>query len=104
VKKIVFVTPPDARYGFSLTGAGQVVTEELRESLPQLMDDPATGIAVIDERLAGDAVQEELGEAERRWSGVIVVLPAPEAAAHPAEDYALRLIRRAVGYQVRLNV
>lgn len=104
MKKIVFVTPPDARYGFSLAGAGHVVAEELRETLRQLMDDPALGIVVIDERLIDERIQEQIEEAERRWTGVIAILPAPETAARPAEDYALRLIRQAVGYQVRLSV
>jgi len=31
------------------------------------------------------------------------VLPSPERAARVEEDYALRLIRRAIGYQVRLS-
>jgi hypothetical protein len=32
------------------------------------------------------------------------VLPAPEKAAAVEEDYALRLVREAVGYQVRMSL
>ena len=39
-----------------------------------------------------------------RWSpGMVVLLPAPAAGAPLEEDYVLRLIRRAIGYQVRLG-
>ena len=106
MKKIVFITPPDARYGFSLAGVGQVVParEELPKTLLELTGDPAIGIVVIDERLVDAPVQEQLAETERAWPGLVVVLPAPEITARPAEDYALRLIREAVGYQVRLTL
>jgi V/A-type H+-transporting ATPase subunit F len=40
---------------------------------------------------------------ERRWPGLVVMLPAPREGARVEEDYVLRLIRRALGYQVRLG-
>jgi hypothetical protein len=48
-------------------------------------------------------MQASLREMERRSPGVIVLLPAPEAGPPLEEDYVLRLIRRAIGYQVRLG-
>jgi V/A-type H+-transporting ATPase subunit F len=106
MKKIVFMTPPDARYGFSLTGVGQRVTPDdaRTNTLRGLTGDPAVGLVIIDERLVDASIQEQLAETERLWPGLVVVLPAPEKAERPAEDYALRLIRRAVGYQVRLSL
>ena len=106
MKKIVFMTPPDARCGFSLAGVGQRVPapEELPKTLLELVADPAVGVLVLDERLVNDRVREQLAEAERRWPGLVVILPAPAETARPEEDYALRLIREAIGYQVRLNL
>ncbi len=106
MKNIVFVTAADARYGFSLAGAGQRVPspDTLLPTLDELMNDEATGVVVIDERLVDPTVQERVSEAERLWSGVIVVLPSPQKAMRPAEDYAMRLIRQAIGYQVRVNL
>jgi V/A-type H+-transporting ATPase subunit F len=106
VKKIAFVTPPDARYGFNLTGLRQVVTtpDALHTSVLDVTGDPAVGMLVIDERLIAGPAAEQIRDIERRWAGLVVVLPAPAETARPEDDYARRLIRRAIGYQVRVNL
>ncbi|HSP16559.1 MAG TPA: V-type ATP synthase subunit F [Thermoanaerobaculia bacterium] len=106
MKNIVFVTAPDARCGFNLAGVGQRVpsSDELPIVLQELMSDAAVGIVVIDERLIDAAIQDHVNRAERHWPGVIVILPSPKKVARPGEDYAMRLIRQAVGYQVRVNL
>ena len=106
MKRIVFLTPQDARCGFSLTGVRQIVTrpDRLQEDLNELTEDHDIGVLVIDERLTGETTPERLRQIEARWPGVIVVLPGPEEAAVAEEDYAMRLIRRAIGYQVRLRL
>ena len=103
MKKIVFVTPTDAHYGFNLAGIDQVVTERegVLKAFLDVIENPAVGIVAIDERLLGTAAQQQVEQT--KWPGVVAVLPAPEKAA-PAEDYAMQVIRRAVGYQVRLNL
>lgn len=105
MKKIVFLTPPDARYGFSLTGVEQQVLQpsEATEAMLKATGDPTAGAVVIDERLIDAATRQLLPQLERGWTGIAVVLPAPEKAAGAAEDYAAQLIRRAIGYQVRLS-
>lgn len=105
MKKIIVLTPPDARYGFSLAGVEQRVTPsaELMTALLDVTRDANAGVLVIDERLIEPAMREALAELERKWSGAIVLLPAPETDAKTAEDYVLQLIRRAIGYQVRLS-
>jgi vacuolar-type H+-ATPase subunit F/Vma7 len=105
VRKIVVVAPADARHGFALAGVRQATSAaaDLDEILRALMRDPATGVVIVDERLVAGPAQERLRELERRWAGLVVVLPAPGEAVRIEEDYALRLIRRAIGYQVRLS-
>jgi V/A-type H+-transporting ATPase subunit F len=105
VKDIFFITVEDARYGFHLAGVNQIViaAEELEETLQRITRDHKTGMVVIDERLIDGVSEERLRETESRWPGIIIVLPAPEQAEAEDEDYALRLIRRAIGYHVRLN-
>lgn len=107
MKKVVVITPPDARHGFALTGVRQVTSSEgeLPGILADLVRDPLTGVIVVDERLTVGAVRQQIRALERRWPGLVVVLPAPERAGRVAEeDYVLQLIRRAIGYQVRLNL
>jgi len=105
VKKIVTITPADAAHGFALAGVKQLVrsAQELDATLVELTGDPASGVIIIDERLVGESAQRRIDDMERRWPGVVVVLPAPGKPQGPTEDYVLNLIRRAIGYQVRLT-
>ncbi len=112
MKKVSFITPPDACYGFSLTGIPQQVVEPqaAEETLKKTMEDPDTGLVVVDERLLVNGhdtkgVQEErLRELEHGWHGILLVMPSPVKPPPEVEDYAARLIRRAIGYHVRLKL
>lgn len=105
MRQVVVMTPLDARCGFALTGVRQrtLLPEQLPPELKALLDDPGVGLVVVDERLAGGEMQASLRDMERRWPGLVVMLPAPREGARVEEDYVLRLIRRALGYQVRLG-
>ena len=106
MKRIAVITPVDAPYGFSISRATQYITtpDEAEALLLQILADPATGVVIIDERLLAKIEEERLRELERRWFGVLVVLPSPGKPGGPEEeDYALRMIRRAIGYHVRLQ-
>jgi len=106
VKKVLFLTTPDARAGFSLAGTDQLTIEphELEGFLIRASSDPDNGLVVIDERLTSGIDFERLREIERTWRGVVVMLPSPIAAPAEIEDYASRLIRKAVGYHVRIRL
>ncbi len=106
MKKIVFLTTCDARFGFSLAGIAHHVVDpsEAEAELDSLMAEPDNGLVIIDERLLRGGVEEQIRENEPDWQGILLVLPSPEKLAPEAEDYAARLIRRAIGYHVRLNV
>lgn len=105
MKKIVVLTPQDARHGFSLAGVSQLIAtpDEAEAAVCRAMEDPECGLVILDERLWAGIAEERFREMERRWFGVLVVLPAPERGAEEAEDYAQRLIRRVIGYHVRLT-
>lgn len=105
MRQVVVMTPPDARFGFALTGVRQraLLPEQFPPELKALLEDRGVGLVVVDERLASGAMQANLREMERRWPGLVVMLPAPREGARVEEDYVLRLIRRALGYQVRLG-
>jgi vacuolar-type H+-ATPase subunit F/Vma7 len=106
VRKILFITPPDAGLGFSLAGAAQRTAspEQLLDILHRALQEPEVGLVAVDERLLTEEGRETLQRAEQRFAGVIVVLPAPELPGVEAADYAMDLIRRAVGYHLRLSV
>jgi V/A-type H+-transporting ATPase subunit F len=106
MKTIVFLTPTDARYGFSLTGVTQraVETPDAENVLRQALQDSGTGVVVIDARLFRYIPEPKVRDLERRWPGLVLVLPAPQKSDLAEEDYLLRMVRRAIGYQVKLNL
>ena len=106
MKHIVFITPRDARHGFSLTGVTQfiVTPDEAEDGIRKAMADQDCGVVIIDERLLPGIGEERFREMERKWFGLLIVLPAPEKIGEEGEEYAERLIRRVIGYHVRLSL
>lgn len=106
MKKVIFITGQDARFGFGLAGVGQYVAEphELEQTLITAVSDPENGLIIVDERLTVGIDDERLREIEGGWHGVVVVLPSPVTTPAEVEDYAARLIRRAIGYHVRIRL
>jgi V/A-type H+-transporting ATPase subunit F len=106
LKKIAVITPPQSKYGFSLTGITQHAVEPhgLEETLKDIMADPDSGLVVIDERMLNGVTEERLHELEQGWHGILLILPSPVKPPAELEDYAARLIRRAIGYHVRLKL
>ncbi len=106
MKKVAFITTSDAEFGFSLAGVIQRISrgEDALELLKELTSRPEIGLVVLDERLIEGITEEKLREIEQQWHGILLVLPAPERPAVPAEDYIQRMIQRAIGYHVRLQL
>ncbi len=106
MKKIAFITPGDARFGFGLAGMPQYIAgqEEAEEKLREIMEESDTGLIIIDERIIKAIDEEKIREMEDRWHGIMLVLPSPVKPAAEIEDYAVRLIRKAIGYHVRLKM
>lgn len=105
MKSITVLTPEDTRDGFSLAGVNQVVcgVEEAEDTIAAAVADPTCGILAVDERLLTEVDPAKLKKVEEQWDGVLVVLPPPQEIAEGERDYALQLVRRAIGYHVRLN-
>lgn len=104
MKRICFITPEPAAYGFALAGVEQRTTrpEEAEATLCQVLEEGKVGLLALDERLLPAISAESLLQAERNWPGVLVLLPAP-SREEGGDDYVRRLVARAIGYQVRLT-
>jgi V/A-type H+-transporting ATPase subunit F len=104
MNRIVVLTPSDADNGFACAGAIQhaVPPGQTAAILHQALAEAGSGVVILDERLVAEIGEELLHELEERWPGVLVVLPAPGSSG-AGEDYATRLIRRAIGYQVKVR-
>jgi len=105
LKQCIVITPNDGRYGFNLAGLEQAVTEPGRvlPTLQELLAGNRYSFVIVDERLLQAVDGAQLRALENRWQAVIIALPAPEGG-QIEEDYALQLIRRAIGYHVRLHL
>ena len=105
MNRIVVLTPSDADNGFACGGALQhaVPPGRTAATLQQALEEAGSGVVILDERLVAEIGEELLHEQEERWPGVLVVLPAPGGSG-VEEDYATRLIRRAIGYQVKVRI
>lgn len=106
MSELLVLTPPEASHGFRLAGVRQTVLQpsELETVLRRETDGDRVGLIIVDERLLTDMPAARLRSFERHWGGVLVVLPAPGMAEVEAEDYALRVVRDALGYQMRLSL
>lgn len=104
MNNILFLTPPDAHYGFLLSGARQIIVEpgHLPQALNNLLESAEKQLLIIDERLLANVEESKILDLEKRWPGAVIVLPAPMKAELPEEDYALQMIARAIGYHVRI--
>lgn len=104
MNRIVALTPADADNGFACCGAVQhaVAPGQAAQTLAQALDEAGSGVVILDERLVEEVGEDMLHSFERRWPGVLVVLPPPGVSG-AGEDYAMRLIRKAVGYQVKVR-
>jgi V/A-type H+-transporting ATPase subunit F len=106
MKKIAIITPPDVTFGFRLTGAEHSVASnnDVLQQLQRILSEPDIGLVILDERLTQKIPLEELRKFEKKWHGILLVLPSPERREIEIEDYAMSLIRQAIGYHVRLKL
>jgi len=106
MKNVSFLTPPDVKYGFSLSGVAQHTSEadEAEEMLKKIMAEGDNGLIIIEERLLSGMPENRIPDFEHAWNGILLILPSPVKPPAEVEDYAARLIRRAIGYHVRLKI
>lgn len=102
---MVFVIPEDVRLGFNMAGIRERIcsSDELAKTVLGLMQEEQVGIIAVDERLLARTGAEDLHALGKDWRGLLLVLPAPAAEEIAHEDYAMQLIKKAIGYHVRLE-
>lgn len=108
MKRVLFITQDDAEFGFGLAGAAQRIVADrrgLRAALAGAMETGDASLIAVDERLIPDAeAEQQMREIVSGMGDVLVyVLPAPLAEGREEEDYAASLIRRTVGYHIRIS-
>ena len=106
MKKVLVLAPAHPVSGFAIAGvmAREAAPIQVADQIDAAIADASVGVLAIDERLIDPATDARIRELERHWRGALVVVPSPGRPGRPADDYARRLIRRAIGYQVRVQL
>jgi vacuolar-type H+-ATPase subunit F/Vma7 len=111
VLKVVCVMSAELALGFSLTGVEVVAAQDPAAALRavrELMAGQEAGLIVIEERLLQE--MEERDREELMGSSVPLVVPISGELAWrdveelPPDEYVAELIRRAVGYQLNVQL
>jgi vacuolar-type H+-ATPase subunit F/Vma7 len=102
------IAGPAACAGFALAGLQTAEARTARDGaalLAALAASPDLGVLLVEEPIIAALPEEERRELLRRSAPVIVPFPAPSWDEHAPtpESYVLELLRRAIGYRVRLR-
>jgi len=103
----VLATPALAS-GFRLAGLvtdDVANTDDIGPLLAARSAEPGLGILIVEQRLLDAAPDVVRREVERRPVPIIVPVPTPAWGERPAdaEELILELLRRAIGYRVKLR-
>ena len=73
-------------------------------ALGEMSDEPNTGVILVQSDLYDAATGTTLRRLERQALPVLLPFPGPRWKARPSpEEYVVELLRRAIGYRVRLR-
>ena len=105
--RLVVIASPGLSTGFALAGVdvvraadGQAASREL----DRLVDEATTGVVIIDEPLYRSLPEEQRRGLSRLTAPVVIPVPGPDwSAESTAHEYIVEILRRAIGYRVRLQ-
>lgn len=108
MSKLLVITYPDASLGFKLAGVEVKEVEDGGDITALLNDIIKTGdygLLVIEEKFLAKVDEGILKRIRKTGIPVIVPIDAPKSwqTAAEMESYIARLIRRAIGYQVKIK-
>lgn len=98
---------PASAPGFGLAGLAADIAEEADQAealLRGYLARPDLGVVLVDETLLAQLAPEARALMDRVAQPVVVPIPGPAWRAAPtAEEQVVELLRRAIGYRVRLR-
>lgn len=108
MRSVRLLCRPALEAGLALTGLPTLVAPDAASAgraLNDLVHDPRVGVVLVESRLH-DALPDETVRLLRRTPvPVVLPFPSPARAARPgaAEEYIVEMLRRAIGYRIRLR-
>ena len=94
--------------GFALAGLPTLEVRDIAEgalALRTMVERPELGVVLVEQEILDAVPERDRRDLDRRPTPIIVPFPGPawDEGAAPAESYVLELLRRAIGYRVRLQ-
>ncbi len=106
-KELVVIASPGSSVGFELAGVPALQATDATEAarhLDRLIDDPNAGVIMIEDGLYGALAEEVRRSLERSALPVVIPIPGPDwTEESTAHEYIVDILRRAIGYRVRLQ-
>ena len=105
--ELVVIASPGLSAGFSLAGV-QVIQaadgQSAGREIERLVNEATAGVVIIDESLYQDLPEELRSGLSRTATPVVIPVPGPAwTAESTAHEYIVEILRRAIGYRVRLQ-
>lgn len=108
MSNLLIITYPDAAIGFSLAG---IEVKEIKEGgditsiLHSIIKEGRYNLIAIEEKFLANVSDEILRRIRKKGIPVIVPIDTPRSwqIESEMESYIVRLIRRAIGYQVKIK-
>jgi vacuolar-type H+-ATPase subunit F/Vma7 len=105
--RLVVIASPGLSAGFALAGVPVYEASDGADAARQidrLVEEVNAGVIIIDEPLYRDVPEEVRRDLQRSASPVVIPVPGPDWASESnAHEYILDILRRAIGYRVKLQ-
>ena len=102
---LVVIASPELSVGFELAGVSVVAAADGLEAARKLDDvRDIAGVVMIEESLYGALPDETRRDLQRSAAPVVIPVPGPDwTKESTAHEYIVEILRRAIGYRVRLQ-
>lgn len=106
--RLLVITDPDTALGFGLTGAEVTVVsgrEDAADRLLGLLRAKEAGIVIYNEEYRAGLPEKSQAALEESITPVFFAIPVARARriGEPREEYLARLLRRTIGYQLKIK-
>jgi len=106
-QRLVVIATPGLSAGFALAGIPVFEASDGADAARQIqyaVDDAKAGVIIIDEPLYREVSEDLRRTLERSTLPVVIPVPGPDWTAEAsAHEYIVEILRRAIGYRVRLQ-
>lgn len=106
--RILIMTYPEAAIGYRLSGADVLEFKEdeaITSSLEEIFKKKDYGLLAVEEGMLKNVPEDLMKKIAREGIPVVVPINTPKGwyGAETAESYIARIIRKAIGYEVKIK-